>query len=120
MLRGPVTIHGAVQPGLPPPAAILAARRNHNQIAARGKLQVAAALWVNERAGDAESFAQAALAFFEPRRNWEAVWRCHRVLAVDDHSRLARAALEEGKRLWPENVIGSYLRRPDIQKLALP
>ena len=123
MLAGLAMIHtGLVQPGLTAVRhAILASeRKSQPYLAARGKLELATALWVNARALDAQSFAQTALAFFGPRRNWEAVWRCHRVLAIDDHSGLARAALEEGKRLWPEKVMGSYLRRPDIQKLALP
>ena len=114
--------YGAVQPGIALCRHAIRDSEEKSQpyVAARGKLELAEALWANQRAAGSQSFAQEALAFFEPRRNWEAVWRCHRVLAEDEHSRFARAALEEGKRLWPENVMGPYLRRPDIQKLALP
>jgi tetratricopeptide (TPR) repeat protein len=123
MLAGLAMIQtGPVQPGLAACRRAILASEEKSQpyLAARGKLRLAEALFGSHRAGDAESFAQAALAFFEPRRNWEAVWRCHRLLATDDHARLARAALEEGKRLWPDDVIGPYLQRPDIRMLALP
>ena len=123
MLQGLAMIHtGAVQPGITLCRQAIRGSEEKSQpyLAARGKLELAEALRANQRAGDAESLAQEALAFFEPRRNWEAVWRCHRVPAGEEHSRFARAALEEGKRLWPDDVIGPYLRRPDIKKLAIP
>jgi tetratricopeptide (TPR) repeat protein len=88
-------------------------------LAALGRLSLAEALRRNERTTEARPLAEDALAFFEPRRIWEAVWRCHLSIPGGDHARSAEAALNELKRLWPEEMVRSYLARPDMRKLAI-
>jgi tetratricopeptide (TPR) repeat protein len=119
LLAGLAMIHtGSVQAGLA--ACDRAIRQSQEKSqpyqAAWGRLLVAQALWGNKSAQEAASGAREALAFFGPRRIWEAVWRCQRILAGDD---AGRTALDELKRLWSEDAVRSYLERPDLKKLAL-
>jgi tetratricopeptide (TPR) repeat protein len=85
-------------------------------LAAWGRVSLAQALLDNRGAKDAVPAAQEALAFFGPRHNWEAVWRCQKIL---DEGEAARTALGELKRSWPEDVVRPYLERPDLKKLAI-
>jgi tetratricopeptide (TPR) repeat protein len=86
---------------------------------AESRLLLAHALWETGEVDEASSLAREALALFEPRQIWEPVWRCRRMLASADDLRAARIALDELKRSWPEEMVGSYLGRPDLKKLAL-
>jgi tetratricopeptide (TPR) repeat protein len=84
--------------------------------AAHSKLMLAQALWDSMRTTEAVAYAREAQAFFEPHRVSEALWRCRRIMGDDD---AARRSLEELKRLWPEEMVRSYLARPDLQKLIV-
>jgi tetratricopeptide (TPR) repeat protein len=89
-------------------------------VGAMGSLALAEALSTKNRRDEAGPFGEQALAFFEPLHNWEVIWRCHRVLQGDRHASLARTALEQWKRLWPEGELASYLARPDLKNWMLP
>lgn len=80
-------------------------------------------------AGDQQralNFAMEALAFFEPRRIWESVWRGRLVAAkasaagpeAKAHSTAAAEALVQLKAVWPASSVEGYLERPDIKKLS--
>jgi tetratricopeptide (TPR) repeat protein len=84
-------------------------------LAAWGRLLLAQALQESRSSNEAAPAAQESLAFFGPRRNWEAVWRCQRILGEND---AARAALAELKRSWSDDMVRPYLERPDLKKLA--
>jgi len=83
--------------------------------AARGKLLLAQALWDVERRDAAGALARSGLAFFEPRHNVEAVWRCRKLTGDGAQATLA---LDELKQLWSEDVVRSYLARPDLKNLV--
>jgi tetratricopeptide (TPR) repeat protein len=84
-------------------------------LAATGGLSVAEALFDGARAGRAATLAREALGFFEPRSIWEAVWRCYRILGEMEP---ARSAFDEVKRIWPPEMVRSYVARADLRKLA--
>jgi serine/threonine protein kinase/Tfp pilus assembly protein PilF len=80
-------------------------------------------------AGDRNSalaFAGKALAFFEPRRILEPVWRAHALMAqaaIDSrdtqaHRLNAAMAFAQLKALWPAGMIDSYLQRTSIKQLS--
>ena len=74
----------------------------------------------------AQASAEEARLFFEPRKIWESLWRAHAILsrAASEsalgraHLNSARAALDELRKQWPAQDAESYLKRPDIQRLA--
>jgi tetratricopeptide (TPR) repeat protein len=118
MLTGVAMIHlGSAQPGLTACNHAIRASEEKSQpfLAARSKLSFAETLWGKNLAGAARPLAQDALLFFQPRRIWDSVWRCQRILT--SHS---SGALDEVKRLWPADIVRSYLQRPDIKEFALP
>ena len=67
-----------------------------------------------------------ALAFFEPRRIWESVWRAHAVAAqaaldsgeVEAHHIAAASALAQLKSSWPPGIVEAYLQRADLKLLS--
>jgi tetratricopeptide (TPR) repeat protein len=90
--------------------------------AAAGKLGLASALCAKGDLKRGAKLAQEALGFFEQHRVWEAIWRCHRIIAgratSGEHLEGARTALAELKRTWPEDMVRSYLARPDLKGAA--
>ncbi|MEZ5404276.1 MAG: protein kinase [Bryobacteraceae bacterium] len=79
--------------------------------AARGRLLFA------EASGD-RAAAGEALQFFEPRQNWEAIWRCRRAMGGGvEHGPAQRAALEELRRSWGAEGVAGYVGRPDVKSL---
>ncbi len=97
---------------------------------ASARLEIAEALVVAAKPGpaamnSAAKLALAALAFFEPRRIWESVWRAHYVAArasqdpaeAEKHRAAARSALDSLRTLWSARTVDSYLHRPDISLL---
>jgi tetratricopeptide (TPR) repeat protein len=81
--------------------------------AASGKLMLAQALWENKRLPDARRFAQAALNFFEPLENSEAIWRCRKILGDPG---VAEALVRCSETLGQE-MYRSYRERPDLRNL---
>ncbi|HYL78137.1 MAG TPA: protein kinase [Bryobacteraceae bacterium] len=81
--------------------------------AASGKLMLAQAFWENKRLLDARRMAQAALNFFQPLENWEAIWRCCKILGSPG---AAEALARCRETLGPE-MYQSYRERPDLRKL---
>jgi tetratricopeptide (TPR) repeat protein len=93
-------------------------------LAAVGQLAVAEAMVRHGTASQGVRFASSALKFFDARRIWESVWRCHTVLAAvapnsGDHSDLARTALDSVRHTWPPKMVQVYLQRPDTRILTL-
>lgn len=75
-------------------------------------------LWLAEAIRDTGA-ANAALQFFEPRQNWEAVWRCRRAMGGGvEHRPAQNTALAELRRTWPAETLGAYLARPDFKKFG--
>ena len=74
----------------------------------------------------ARGMALQALAFFEPRRILESVWRAHSVVArasqgsgeIESHRIAADSALAQLKTLWPPGSVEGYLQRPDLKLLS--
>jgi tetratricopeptide (TPR) repeat protein len=81
--------------------------------AAAAQLELAQALWESNRRPDAQTLAKAALAFFEPIENWEAIWRCRRIL--DDPK--AAEALDRCRQVLGAEMFESYRKRPILEKL---
>jgi len=80
--------------------------------AARGRLLLAEATGSAAEAGEA-------LRFFEPQRNWDAVWRCRRAMGGGvAHGPAAKAAFEELRRHWPPEAFRGYIERPDFRRLG--
>ncbi|MBV9506004.1 MAG: hypothetical protein JO323_13465 [Acidobacteriia bacterium] len=96
-----------------------AEQKSQQYLAAQGRLTLAEALWRNRQPERADKFARSALAFFDPRRIWEAVWRCRRLSLGADQIAAAKEALAELERIWPAEQVRSYLARPDLKELAL-
>jgi tetratricopeptide (TPR) repeat protein len=96
-----------------------------NARAAAARLATAGALSAAGNRGSALQFARQALSFFEPRRIWESVWRSHALAAgaaqepaeIETHRTAARSALDQLKQVWPAQTVGTYLKRPDIERL---
>ncbi len=86
-------------------------------LAASAELSLAEALWGAKLYRQAIPWAQSAMAFFAPRRVWEAAWRGHAILPGPDHIVAREAALAELKKLWPAELVRSYLDRPDIKEI---
>jgi tetratricopeptide (TPR) repeat protein len=99
--------------------------------AASARLAIAEALAVANRAGpaardSASRLSLQALAFYEPRRIWESVWRARWILSLvsadsaqaKSHRAEALAALSQLRALWPGSAVDTYLKRPDIRLLA--
>jgi hypothetical protein len=94
--------------------------------AASARLSTAEALAAGGDRMLALRMAQEALAFFESRRIWEAVWRGHAVAArvsnadeeVEQHRASSRATLDQLRNLWPAGIVESYLSREDIKLLS--
>ncbi len=93
--------------------------------AANARLAVAEALLLAKEHPQAARFAQAALAFFEPRDVWESTWRAHAVMAhasateaeAQTHRQAADAALAKLRQAWPATSVEGYLRRADLLPL---
>ena len=81
--------------------------------AAAGRLALAEALWDSNRQSDAQALAKAALGFFEPLENWEAIWQCRRIL--DDPK--AAEALDRCRQILGPEMFESYRKRPILEKL---
>lgn len=82
-------------------------------LAARGRLWLAEAVTAPDEAA-------AALRFFEPLKNWEAVWRCRRALGAGAENVAAqKAAMDELRRAWPAASQAAYFARPDLVKFGL-
>jgi tetratricopeptide (TPR) repeat protein len=99
--------------------------------AAAARLEIAQALLLAPGSGPAAKataagMAAEALSFYEPRRNWESVWRAYWIAArstadpaqAENHRAQARAALTQLRGLWPTGTVERYLRRPDLVLLA--
>jgi hypothetical protein len=77
------------------------------------------------RPDDASPLVAEALRFFEPRRVWESIWRCHAVLirsakdstAMDSSRASARSALDRLRKTWPAQDMEGYLKRTDVRRL---
>jgi hypothetical protein len=81
--------------------------------AASGSLMLAEALWGNGQQPQAQEFAKASLRFFEPLENWEAVWRCRRVL----QDPRAADALDRFRQILGPEMFDAYRKRPILEKL---
>ncbi|MCC6539143.1 MAG: protein kinase [Bryobacterales bacterium] len=94
----------------------VAARKAIADLDAAGEVHLAARgrLWLAE-AVNAPGEAAEALRFFEPARNWEAIWRCRRAMGGGAEN----AALDELRRAWPAGSQTAYFARPDILKFGL-
>jgi len=88
-------------------------RKDRPLESASGKLMLAQALWENKRLPDARRFAQVALNFFEPLENWEAIWRCRKILGDPG----AVEALVRCRETLGQEMYESYCERPDLRKL---
>jgi tetratricopeptide (TPR) repeat protein len=94
---------------------------NRSGSAASARLAAAQALL---EGGDKErslKLATEALAFFEPRKIWEAVWRGRHVVAQaagPEPRPAARVALIELETAWGAGPVQRYLERPDIRRLS--
>ncbi len=75
-------------------------------VAAPGKLALAEALWRARHTGEAGALAQDALAFFEPRQIWEAVWRCYRVIGGGNPARTQAAVWRRPTRIQAGSICG--------------
>jgi len=110
------------------PAAVALKRFEQARLigdAAAARLSIAEALAASGQRPAASQMAHEALAFSEPRRIWESVWR-GRVIAAqaadtsaEAEAQLssARSALAEMKNLWSADVVEAYMQRPDIRRL---
>jgi len=119
MLAGLATIHaGQIDPGRVAceHAIRVSKEKIRPYLEARSKLSLGEALREKGRPEEGAAVAREAFVFFDSRRIWEAVWRCRVVLAGAP----ARTTLDEVKRLWPDEMVRSYLERPDLKKIALP
>jgi serine/threonine protein kinase len=106
---------GKIEPGL---AEANASIRQYDQkerllTAAAAKLELAQALWESNRQPDAQALAKAALSFFEPLENWEAIWRCRRILGDPK----AAEALDRCRQVLGPEMYDSYRKRPILEKL---
>jgi tetratricopeptide (TPR) repeat protein len=81
--------------------------------AAEGTLMLAQALAEANRPADAGKLAKEALAFFEPLENWEAIWRCRKILGDPK----AREALDRCAQILGPELFESYRKRPDLKKM---
>jgi tetratricopeptide (TPR) repeat protein len=88
-------------------------QKERQSAAASARLELAEALWENNRQSDAQVFAKASLSFFEPIENWEAIWRGRRIL--DDPK--AAEALDHCRQILGPEMFESYRKRPILEKL---
>jgi tetratricopeptide (TPR) repeat protein/predicted Ser/Thr protein kinase len=94
--------------------------------AASARLSTAEALVAAGNHDLARKMALESLDFFERRRIWESLWRGQLVAAqvsnetseIQAHQNSARSAFAQLRKLWPEEDVDSYLRRPDIKRLS--
>jgi hypothetical protein len=94
--------------------------------AAFARLTYAEALLAAGNTAAADAMAREALAFFEPRHIWEAIWRVHAVTAraaadataQTAHRNAARAAWGQMKAIWAAPAINAYLTRSDVKPLS--
>ncbi len=85
-----------------------------------GKVMLAQALWENRQPAQARELAQSALVFFEQVENWDAIWRCRRLIlpaasSVQD-SKL-KETLDRGRQILGVETFGLYQKIPAIEKL---
>ena len=93
--------------------------------AASARLATAETLLLAGQREPASRLAAESLAFFEPARIWESVWRAHLVAGraagepaqAEVHCSSARSALAQMRSSWPTGNVESYLGRPDIKFL---
>jgi tetratricopeptide (TPR) repeat protein len=81
--------------------------------------------YANGRRGEARTQALAALAYFEPRKALERVWRAQAIVAgstnpgdATKHVGAARAALQQLQASWPTASVSRYLVRRDTKLLS--
>ena len=94
--------------------------------AAAARLSAGEALAARGSHDEASKMIRDALAFFEPRRIWEALFRAYALAARAStpapeavaHAAQARAAITEMRKLWSAAPVESYLRRPDIRTIT--
>jgi tetratricopeptide (TPR) repeat protein len=88
-------------------------QKDRQLAAASARLELATALWESNRQSDAQALAKASLAFFEPLENWEAVWRCRRIL---EDPKTAEA-LDRCRQVLGPEMFDAYKKRPILEKL---
>jgi tetratricopeptide (TPR) repeat protein len=81
--------------------------------AAAARLMLAQALAENQHAMDARPFARASLDAFQSLENWDATWRCRRIL----QDPAASEALERCRQALGPDLFESYRKRPDLRNL---
>jgi serine/threonine protein kinase len=116
LLTGLIAIRmGKIDPGLSDASTCIQEydQKDRQFAAAAGRLALAEALWENNRQSDAQPLAKASLSFFEPIENWEAIWRCRRIL---DEPKAAEA-LDRCRQVLGPEVFESYRKSPILEKL---
>jgi tetratricopeptide (TPR) repeat protein len=88
-------------------------QKDRQSAAAAGRLELAEALRENNRQSDARALAKAALGFFEPIENWEAIWRGRRIL----NDPKAAEALERCRQVLGPEMFESYRKLPILETL---
>ena len=93
--------------------------------AASARLAIAEALVGTGEIKIVRALMQDALTFFDQHGIWESDWRAHLIAArvsekpaeSSNHQKLARAALDQLRSLWPSGDVEAYLKRADIELL---
>jgi len=94
--------------------------------AAEARLLIGEALLATGDRSRAQQLLVEAIRFFEPRENFESLWRAHALAAraaadpreAAGHRAQAEAALTQLKMSWPAESMNGYMRRQAIRQLS--